>query len=197
MSGETTSAVDSALALWTVGHSTRSIRTLIDLLRQAGIELLADVRRHPWSRRHPQFTRDALAGSLQAEDIEYDWFPELGGMRKPREDSHNTGWRNDRFRGYADYMETQAFRVAVARLLEVARSKRAACMCAEQEWQQCHRGLLADYFKAQGYLFLIIRPSDRTTLLPYTKPIRSKTRWPTSVAPLPPAPAPPTSLAAP
>src|SRR6185436_17516657 len=92
VSGETTAGPDSAPALWTIGHSTRSIRTLIDLLRQAGIELLADVRRHPWSRRHPQFTRDALAGSLQAEDIEYHWFPELGGMRKPREGSRNTGW---------------------------------------------------------------------------------------------------------
>ena len=172
MSGETTSGVDSAPALWTVGHSTRSIRTLIDLLRQAGIELLADVRRHPWSRRHPQFTRDALARSLRAEDIEYHWFPELGGMRKPREDSRNTGWRNDSFRGYADYMETQAFRVAVARLLELARSKRTACMCAEQDWQQCHRGLLADYFKVQGHEVRHILSPDRIELHPYTKPAR-------------------------
>jgi uncharacterized protein (DUF488 family) len=169
---ETTSGVDSAPALWTVGHSTRSIRTLIDLLRQAGIELLADVRRHPWSRRHPQFTRDALAGSLRAEDIEYHWFPELGGMRKPREDSRNTGWRNDSFRGYADYMETQAFRVAGARLLELARSKRTACMCAEQDWQQCHRGLLADYFTVQGYEVRHILSPDRIEPHPYTKPAR-------------------------
>jgi uncharacterized protein (DUF488 family) len=172
MSAETTADTASAAVLWTVGHSTRPIQMLIELLQQAGIELLADVRRHPSSRRHPQFAREALAASLQAADIEYRWFPELGGMRKPREDSPNTGWRDDSFRGYADYMETQAFQVAVARLLELTRSKRTACMCAEQEWRQCHRGLLADYLKVQGWEVRHILSTDRIEPHPYTKPVR-------------------------
>jgi uncharacterized protein (DUF488 family) len=165
MSGATT-------VLWTVGHSTRPTRMLIDLLQQTGIELLADVRRHPFSRRHPQFARETLAASLQTANIEYLWLPELGGMRKPRKDSPNTGWRNDSFRGYADYMETPAFQIAVARLLERARSKRTACMCAEQDWQQCHRGLLGDYFKVHGYEVRHIVTADRIELHPYTAPAR-------------------------
>jgi uncharacterized protein (DUF488 family) len=172
MSAETTPDAVSAAVLWTVGHSTRPIQMLIQLLQQAGIELLADVRRHPSSRRHPQFAREVLAASLQAAEIEYHWLPELGGMRKPRGDSPNTGWRNDSFRGYADYMETQAFQVAVARLLELTRSKRTACMCAEQEWQQCHRGLLADYLKVQGCEVRHILSPDRIEPHPYTRPAR-------------------------
>jgi uncharacterized protein (DUF488 family) len=172
MSSETTAGAGSAAALWTIGHSTRPIRTMIELLQKTGIELLADVRRHPFSRRHPQFAREALSTSLQTAEIEYHWFPDLGGMRKPRHDSRNTGWRDDSFRGYADYMETQTFQVAVARLLELARSKRTACMCAEQDWQQCHRGLLADHFKAQGYEVRHIMSVDRIELHPYTKPAR-------------------------
>jgi len=159
-------------AVWTIGHSTRPVQMLIDLLQQVGIELLADVRRHPFSRRHPQFAREALAASLQAVDIEYHWIPELGGMRRPRRDSRNTGWRNDSFRGYADYMETGEFQVAVARLLELTRSKRTACMCAEQDWQQCHRGLLADYLKLQGCEVRHILSPERIEPHPYTKPAR-------------------------
>jgi uncharacterized protein (DUF488 family) len=172
MSGETTSSTCAAAVLWTIGHSTWPIRRLIDLLRETGIESLADVRLHPFSRRHPQFSREALAASLQDADIEYHWFPELGGMRKPREDSRNTGWRNESFRGYADYMATQAFQAAAARLQELAGSKRTACMCAEQDWQQCHRGLLADYFKVRGYEVWHVMSANQVELHPYTKPAR-------------------------
>jgi uncharacterized protein (DUF488 family) len=160
-------------ALWTIGHSTRSIEEMIELLGQIGIELLADVRRYPASRRHPQFAREALTASLQADGIEYYWFPELGGRRAPRKDSRNTAWHSQGFRGYADYMETEAFQLGVMRLLELARSKRTACMCAEQAWQQCHRGLLADYIKAQGVEVIHILGSGVAELHPYTSPART------------------------
>src|SRR6185295_14887722 len=95
--------------LWTVGHSTRTQAELVDLLEQNGVRTLVDVRRYPASRRHPQFNREALERSLAASGIDYVWMPDLGGRRAPRKDSPNTAWRNSGFRGYADYMETDAF----------------------------------------------------------------------------------------
>jgi uncharacterized protein (DUF488 family) len=136
--------------LWTVGHSTRPQEELVRLLERNGIQALADVRRYPASRRHPQFNREALQCSLPAAGIDYFWIPKLGGRRAPREDSRNTAWRNTGFRGYADYMETDAFRDAIESLLQCARDRRTVIMCAELAWQQCHRGLISDYLKAHG-----------------------------------------------
>ena len=136
--------------LWTVGHSTRAQAELFGLLEQNGVRTLVDVRRYPASRRHPQFNREALERSLPAAGIDYVWTPELGGRRAPRKDSANTAWRNAGFRGYADYMETDGFRAAIESLLRHAQHQRTAVMCAEQAWQQCHRGLISDYLKAGG-----------------------------------------------
>ena len=120
------------------------------MLQAYGIELLADVRRFPASRRHPQFNRDMLESSMRAADIGYTWFEQLGGRRSARKDSHNTAWRNASFRGYADYMETETFARAIEELMRHACGQRTAVMCAEQAWQQCHRGLIADYLKTRG-----------------------------------------------
>ena len=141
---------ESAAAVWTIGHSTRSAAELIALLQAHGIELLADVRRFPASRRHPQFNREALESSMSAAGIRYTWLEQLGGRRSARKDSHNTAWRNASFRGYADYMETEAFTLAIAELIGHVHEQRTVVMCAEQAWQQCHRGLIADYLKARG-----------------------------------------------
>ena len=138
-------------AIYTIGHSTRAADELVDLLSRSKVRTLVDVRRYPASRRHPQFNRDALAATLPAANIEYVWSPALGGRRTPRKDSHNTAWRNAGFRGYADYMETEPFELAVAQLMDIARARPTAFMCAEQAWQQCHRGLIADYLKARGW----------------------------------------------
>lgn len=154
--------------IWTIGHSTRDIDELLALLRENAIEAIADVRRFPASRRHPQFAREALEASLRAVGIDYHWLPDLGGRRTPRKDSPNTAWRNDGFRGYADYMQTEAFHFAIARLLELARDRRTACMCAEQAWQHCHRGLISDYLKVQGWEVIHIVGSGRTLTHPYT-----------------------------
>ena len=141
---------ESAAAVCTIGHSTRSAAELITLLQAHGIELLADVRRFPASRRHPQFNRDVLESSMPAAGIRYTWREQLGGRRSAHKDSHNTAWRNASFRGYADYMETEPFTLAIAELIGHARAQRTTVMCAEQAWQQCHRGLIADYLKARG-----------------------------------------------
>jgi uncharacterized protein (DUF488 family) len=155
--------------IWTIGHSTLSLEAFIALLRE---QALADVRRYPGSRRHPQFAREALAGSLRDAGVDYHWLVDLGGRRTPRKDSRNTAWRNAGFRGYADYMETLEFARAAARLMEIARDRRTACMCAEHAWQQCHRGLIADYLKARDIEVVHILAPGRTQVHPYTEPAR-------------------------
>src|SRR5687767_7972443 len=97
-------------AIWTVGHSTRSIEALLEILAAGGIKLLADVRRFPGSRRHPQFGKEALAASLAEAGIGYRHFVDLGGRRSQRlVNSPNTAWRVEQFNAYADYMQAAEF----------------------------------------------------------------------------------------
>ena len=140
---------EEQLKLWTIGHSTRSIEKFIEALKSFEIQVLADVRSFPGSRRYPQFNKAQLATSLADDGIAYLHFPELGGRRRARSDSHNIAWRNESFRAYADYMETDGFREGVARLIDVARTRRTAIMCAEALWWRCHRGLISDYLKVK------------------------------------------------
>ena len=131
--------------IFTIGHSTRDLADFIALLRENGVQRLADIRRYPGSRRYPHFSRDALRLSLPAEGIEYIHMPELGGRRKPLPDSRNTAWRNEQFRAYADYMASDEFAVGVNDLSVLAEARPAAIMCAESVWWRCHRRLLADH----------------------------------------------------
>lgn len=134
----------------TVGHSTRAIDEFVGLLRQHGVKRLVDIRTIPRSRRNPQFNSEALAKSLRLEGIDYAHIKELGGLRHPRRDSINTGWRNASFRGYSDYMQTEELQEAVERLLQLCAGKRCAVMCAESVPWRCHRSLLADALTARG-----------------------------------------------
>jgi uncharacterized protein (DUF488 family) len=140
----------SARTIFTVGHSTLPIGRFSAVLAAYGIEQLADVRTVPRSRRNPQFNADALRASLHAARIDYVPFGELGGLRKPRPDSQNDGWRNESFRGYADYMQTDEFAAGVERLVGLAREQRTAIMCAEAVPWQCHRSLVADALLVRG-----------------------------------------------
>ncbi|HWA13157.1 MAG TPA: DUF488 domain-containing protein [Burkholderiales bacterium] len=137
-------------AIFTVGHSTLPIDRFVALLETYGIERLADIRTVPRSRHNPQFNADALEGSLAAERIEYIPMPALGGLRHPLKDSPNAGWRNTSFRGYADYMQTAAFREALEALVRMGRQKRSAIMCAEAVPWRCHRSLVADALSVRG-----------------------------------------------
>lgn len=136
--------------IFTIGHSTLPIERFTAVLRTYGIEQLADVRTVPRSRHNPQFNADALAVSLAANRIAYVAMPALGGLRHPRKDSPNSGWRNKSFRGYADYMQTAAFRNAVEELVRMGRQKRTAIMCAEAVPWRCHRSLVADALEIRG-----------------------------------------------
>lgn len=137
--------------IWTIGHSNRRLEDFLAILEANDIRLIADVRLLPGSKRYPHFDRAALKASLLSRQIGYEHFRELGGRRKARPDSQNTAWRNPSFRGYADYMETDEFRVGIERLLEsAARTGPTAVMCAEAVWWSCHRSLISDYLKIRG-----------------------------------------------
>ena len=136
--------------VFTLGHSTLPIERFIAVLQSYGIECLADIRTVPRSRHNPQFNQDAMAASLPADHIEYVPMQELGGLRHARKDSPNTGWRNASFRGYADYMQTDAFGDALETLIESSREKRVGIMCAEAVPWRCHRSLVADALDARG-----------------------------------------------
>src|SRR5687768_2857445 len=99
----------AGLTLWTIGHSSRPWDDFLSLLQHERIELIADVRRHAGSRKHPQYGPDQLPAALAEAGIAYEPLPELGGRRRPRPDSPNTAWRNPSFRGYADHMATDEY----------------------------------------------------------------------------------------
>src|SRR5690348_13314364 len=160
--------------IWTIGHSTRSAEEFLALLARNKIEALADVRRFPGSRKYPHFNVESLAHTLRGAGIEYAPFPELGGRRKPRPDSPNTAWRNDAFRGYADYMQTPEFVLGIERLSALARRKRTAIMCSEAVWWRCHRGLIADWLKVRGVRVLHIMDASHTVEHPYTSAAQVK-----------------------
>jgi uncharacterized protein (DUF488 family) len=160
------------MTVWTVGHSNQPLEPFVRALTAHAIELVADVRRFPSSRRHPHFNRERLAAALERAGIGYVHMPDLGGRRHPRKDSKNTAWQNAGFRGYADYMETPEFAAAIEQLLQRAAARRTAIMCAEMLWWQCHRGLIADYLKARGQDVVHIRTAEQHELHPYTSAAR-------------------------
>jgi len=137
-------------AIFTVGHSTLPLDTFIALLHHYDIECLADIRSVPRSRHNPQFNADVLSHALKSEGIDYRPLPALGGLRHSRKDSPNTGWRNEGFRGFADYMQTAEFEDGLRSLIAMGRSRRTAIMCAEAVPWRCHRSLVADALVVRG-----------------------------------------------
>ena len=158
--------------LWTIGHSTRTWDEFVLMLNEAGITALVDVRRHAGSRRNPQFSGDAMARALPAAGIAYLPVPELGGRRTPRPDTTNLAWRNASFRGYADHMQSEAYQDASSRLAHLAQAQPTAVMCAEALWWQCHRGLISDDFKADGWRVMHLMAPGRSEVHPYTSAAR-------------------------
>lgn len=138
------------MVIWTIGHSTRPIDEFIALLEAHGVQRLVDVRTVPRSRHNPQFHGDALAESLKQAGVAYLHMPQLGGLRKAKKDSLNTGWRNASFRGYADYMQTEEFWKALKDLMAAAKRVKTVIMCAEAVPWRCHRSLIADALVMHG-----------------------------------------------
>jgi uncharacterized protein (DUF488 family) len=160
------------LSIWTIGHSTQSADEFIATLKSFDIGTLVDVRSFAGSRRYPQFNKENLRASLHDAGIDYLHLPEVGGRRKAKADSHNVAWRNESFRGYADYMETDGFRAGIDRLSEIADSSGTAIMCAEAVWWRCHRSLIADYLKARGAKVIHILGPNKSEEHPFTSAAR-------------------------
>jgi len=161
-----------SVTLLTFGHGTATQEQITELLHGAGVQQLVDVRTAPGSRRNPHVGRDELQRWLPETGIEYRWERALGGFRKAAPDSPDVAWRNASFRGYADYMDTPAFQEALAALAAHARATPTAFMCAEGLWWQCHRGLIADRLKADGWHVLHIDPRGAVVEHPYTPAAR-------------------------
>jgi uncharacterized protein (DUF488 family) len=175
-------------AVFTVGHSTLPIGQFIALLRIYRVQCLIDIRTVPRSRHNPQFNGDALGESLKQETIEYIALPALGGLRHARKDSPNTGWRNTSFRGYADYMQTEAFAEGLATLVHISRQKPTAIMCAEAVPWRCHRSLVADALVVRGIPAVeILSPSSYQMhkLTPFARVEGTQITYPPEQATLP------------
>lgn len=139
------------MVIHTIGHSTRPFDEFLAVLRAHGIEAVADVRTVPKSRHNPQFHIDALTRTLPEAGLDYVHLGALGGLRHPRPDSPNSGWRNSSFRGYADYMQTPEFGAGLDELLGLAHGKRTVIMCAEAVPWRCHRSLVGDALLVRGH----------------------------------------------
>ncbi len=158
--------------IWTIGHSTRALEEFVAMLNSFNIELVADIRSFPGSRKFPQFNKEALEISLPQNNLEYVHIKDLGGRRKANPDSKNTAWRHVAFRSYADFMETDAFKNGMQELEKIALKKRTAYMCSEAVWWRCHRSMVSDYLKLRGWKVMHIMAIEKATEHPYTAPAR-------------------------
>lgn len=159
--------------IWTFGHSTYSIQEFISILHSFQIERLVDIRMFPGSRRYPHFNKEALKASMPESHMKYCHMVELGGRRKAKPDSKNTGWRLDAFRGYADYMETDAFQGGIQKLEDIALKERTVYMCSEAVWWSCHRALVSDYLKVKGWAVMHIMGHGKAQEHPFTSPAKN------------------------
>ncbi len=156
----------------TIGHSNRTWKDFLDLLRAHHVERVIDVRSIPRSRHNPQFNREILSTKLRAARIGYVHLRKLGGLRHARRDSPNMGWRNASFRGFADYMQTADFEVGLHRLMKLAEQKRSAIMCAEAVPWRCHRSLIADALTLRGIQvddIMSMKRSQVHSLIPFAR----------------------------
>ncbi len=161
-----------AQTIYTIGHSTRSLTEFLNMLRSFDIKILADIRSLPGSRKFPQFNKENLQLSMEEAGIQYMHLADLGGRRKVKKDSKNNRWNNDSFKGYADYMKTDAFENAIENLEKTALKNTTAYMCSEAVWWRCHRSMVSDYLKAKGWTVLHIMEIGKVQEHPYTSPAR-------------------------
>lgn len=167
-----TSSVDqlgyarSSVCLYTIGHGARSAAEFLDVLRSFGVECIADVRAYPVSRRHPHYSRQALASYLDEAGMGYRWLGEaLGGFRRGASVSVHTALASASLRAYAEHMSSAAFRAGIGELLALACVKPTAMLCAERQPQQCHRAMISDHLTVNG--ITVIHLLDSVQSLPH------------------------------
>lgn len=152
------------LPFFTIGHSNRSLAAFIELLREAEVKRLVDIRKIPMSRANPQFNMDALSTTLADVQMSYEHIAALGGLRhgaKTFPATTNGMWTNESFHNYADYALTAQFQEGFQHLLEEGHKQRSAIMCAEAVWWRCHRRIIADYLLARGEIVFHIMGANR------------------------------------
>lgn len=167
--------------VYSIGHSTRSIKAFIDILHAYGIDQVIDIRTIPRSRHNPQFNKDVLAKSLKDSKIKYLHVPGLGGLRHALRDSLNKAWRNASFRGFADYMQTEDFESALEKIIEISRHRRIVLVCAESVPWRCHRSLVADALlvrKIETVDIFSKKTSKKHTLTPWARVRGKKITYP-------------------
>ena len=161
--------------IWTIGHSVHTLDEFVQWLHAFDIAVLADVRSYPGSRRLPWFNKEVLPAEMAAASIEYVHIRSLGGRRKLLPDADNSVWRHPAFRGYADYMMSDpAFEEGLAELKTLAMAKRTCMMCSEVLWWRCHRSMISDRMKADGWLVHHIMGPGKEEEHPWTAPARLK-----------------------
>ena len=156
----------------TIGHSTRTLEEFIRLLQAHAQTCVVDVRTVPRSRHNPQFNEASLPRSLKEFGLKYVHMAGLGGLRHAKPDSPNKGWRNESFRGYADYMQTPEFARSLEEAIRLAKQERIVLMCAEALPWRCHRSLIADALLVRGIRTEDIMSATRRqihTLTPFAK----------------------------
>lgn len=168
-------------AIFTIGHSTRTFDEFVKLLQAHGIERVIDIRTIPRSRRNPQYSLDTLGPALEAAGIRYVYLKELGGLRRPKPDSQNIGWRNASFRGYADYIATPEFEIALSRAIQLSQVEPSALMCAEAVPWRCHRSLVADALTARKFAvkhIMSVKLANEHELTPFARVRGEKITYP-------------------
>lgn len=159
--------------IWTIGHSTHPLEEFLSWLKAFKIELLVDVRSYPGSRKMPWFNKEVLPVELGTAGIGYVHIRSLGGRRKVEKDSVNTVWHHTAFRGYADYMMNDpTFEAGLEELKELAQQQRVCIMCSEVLWWRCHRSMISDRLKADGWKVEHIMGLGKEEEHPYTAPAR-------------------------
>lgn len=158
--------------IYTIGHSTRTLERFIAMLQSFNIEVVVDIRSYPGSRRYRHFNKENLETSLPEKNINYIHLKLLGGRRAVKKDSKNTGWRHPAFRGYADYTETDDFKKDIEELEAIAIKQKTAYMCSEAVWWRCHRSMVSDYLKLNGWIVYHIMEINKAEEHRYTQPAK-------------------------
>lgn len=155
---------------FTIGHSTLDLSAFLNALAENAVQHLVDVRAFPGSRRYPWFGRDSLEQSVPASGVVYQWMPALGGRRKATANTVNAGWRNESFRGYADYMQTSEFGRGLTELIEISQRQQVAYMCSEAVPWRCHRSLISDALTARGFPVehIFVKPNGQSERKPHS-----------------------------
>lgn len=163
---------NSTHIIYTIGHSTHPLDEFIQILHRYKIQILIDIRSLPGSKKFPQYNIENLQTSLPNAGIEYLHLKNLGGLRKVSKNSKNTSWHNASFRGYADYMETEEFTESIQDLEKIASEKTTVIMCAEVLWWRCHRSMISDDLKSEGWTVIHILSHTKTEEHHYTAPAK-------------------------